>query len=151
MNKRSALIFGLLAAVLAFSLVLAGCDDPNKDNGTPNPEWPAGFTYGTSTDGKNYPMGIWSNQWGGMGFVKSSAGSALILSEGGNIYYGLKSKSGDVYTVQKMILNANQSDVESWVDDEWTFKAVLSSDKITVSVSGQPSKLANGDYTKPDA
>ena len=33
MKKRSTLIFGLLAALLAFSMVLAGCDDPNKDNG----------------------------------------------------------------------------------------------------------------------
>ena len=31
MKKRSALIFGLLAVVLAFSMVLAGCDDPNND------------------------------------------------------------------------------------------------------------------------
>ena len=34
MKKRSTLIFGLLAAVLAFSMVLAGCDDPNGSEDT---------------------------------------------------------------------------------------------------------------------
>ena len=33
MKKRSALIFGLLAVLLAFSMVLTGCPDPNKDDG----------------------------------------------------------------------------------------------------------------------
>ena len=33
MKKRSTLIFGLLAALLAFSMVLAGCKDPNNDSG----------------------------------------------------------------------------------------------------------------------
>ena len=61
MKKRSALIFGLLAVVLAFSMVLAGCDDPNKESGsTPPPgggitiasfegEWENSFNHSTLT------------------------------------------------------------------------------------------------------
>ena len=32
MKKKSSLILGMLAALLAFSLVLTGCPDPNKDD-----------------------------------------------------------------------------------------------------------------------
>ena len=40
MKKKNRLIFGLPAVVLAFSLVLAGCDDPNKESGSPTPPSP---------------------------------------------------------------------------------------------------------------
>ena len=104
MKKKSMVIFGVLAALLAFSVVLASCPDTNKDDGTPpNPEWPAGFTYRTTEDGTNYPFGWWISGSNNIGFVKTPAGSALLIYHTGPTdftSYGLKSKSGDVYTVQ---------------------------------------------------
>ena len=154
MKKRSMLILGMLAALLAFSVVLTGCPDTNKDDGTPpNPEWPAGFTYTTTDDDDNYPFGWWVNGSSNIAFVKSPAGSALLKynSSNPNDYtpYGLKSKSGNVYTVQKVTLKTDGS-VDAWLGSAWTFTAVLNSagTTVTVSDSTQNNILPNGDYTK---
>ena len=56
MKKRSALIFGLLAVLLAFSVVLAGCDAPNKDDG------------GGGGGGTNQFVGTWNSSAGTLTF-----------------------------------------------------------------------------------
>ena len=72
MKKRSALIFGLLAALLALSMVVTGCKDPNgggEDGGAT--EWPeAWYNRDTGaqiwgTAGNPYPyVQTWNTQSG---------------------------------------------------------------------------------------
>ena len=150
MKKKSMVIFGVLAALLAFSLVLTGCPDTSgggggDGGGSGDATWPAGFTHDSPSPGCWYKY-----EGGDMAFITGPLGSALVVWDDENpTYYGLKSKSGDVYTVQKITPNADGS-VQSWDDSEWTFKAVLDADGlvITVSHSMQTSILANGDYQK---
>ena len=153
MKKKSMVIFGVLAALLAFSVVLTGCPDTNKDDGTPpNPEWPAGFTFTTTNDDNHYPFGYWVNGLNNIAFVKSPAGSALLKYNTGPTdftSYGLKSKTGDVYTVQEVTLKQDGS-VDEWLGSAWSFKAVLNgaSDTVTVSDSTKNSILPDLAYTK---
>ena len=77
MKKRSTLIFGLLAAVLAFSMVLAGCEDPNGSDG----DGGGGVAWRSelvpdSAEGSSF--GIWS----GLVFTNSEDGSSMITLNG---------------------------------------------------------------------
>jgi hypothetical protein len=149
MNKKNMVILGLLAALLAFSMVLTGCDDPNKDDkksGGGEPAWPAAFLYDTYDDA---PAGGWAVGGGAatIGFItypgQDNRSYLVIISGGG--FYRLTGISGAVYTVQK-------EESSELTGDPWTFTAAASgsggSAQIVVSASGKTSELANGNYSR---
>ena len=75
MKKRSALFFGLLAAVLAFSMVLAGCEDPNGSDGDGGGgvAWRSELVSGGG--------GLWSGV-SSLGFANSEYGNSVTTGNG---------------------------------------------------------------------
>jgi hypothetical protein len=150
MKKKSIVILGLLAALLAFSMVLTGCPDSNGGGGGGGgggePAWPASFVYTTY---QGDPAGGWAVGGGeaSIGFATSpdqeNRSYLIVLSDGS--FYRLMGVSGTVFTVQK-------EEESALTGSSWTFTAAASgsggSAQIVVSASGNTTALANGTYTR---
>ena len=125
MKKRSTLIFGLLAALLAFSMVLAGCKDPNGDEGDAG--WPAAME------------ATWKHSQQVTATVIGTSALGSTITTWGGSTFKLDSITDGTYTVKPLTSG-----------DGLSFKAVVSGDgnTLTISASTDTIQLKDGNYAK---
>ena len=89
MKKRSALIFGLLAALLALSMVLTGCPTDAEDDGGGYPKFPAAWIRADE-----------SSQWWRVENLYPAVGFYNVPGGGGSMTYYADINSGTLYNLK---------------------------------------------------